>query len=244
MFSDPVSQFRSRPAVESGTLQLGSRTVPLLIVRNPRARRYLLRVRPDGSARVTIPRGGNPDEARSFLERHRGWLAQQIERLHSQPRLPVAWQLGSPILFRGEWVRLESDGLDGIRLGTENLKVPDVRGNLRPAIERHLRQLAARELPVRLAELAARHQSPVQRVVVRNQRSRWGSCSRRGTVSLNWRLIQTPDSVRDYILLHELAHLRQMNHSDRFWREVAAMCPTYQDAERWLKVHRRWLIGS
>jgi predicted metal-dependent hydrolase len=71
--------------------------------------------------------------------------------------------------------------------------------------------------------------------MVRNQRSRWGSCSPRGTISLNWRLIQAPPNVRDYIILHELCHLRQMNHSDRFWREVASVCPDYQRAELWLK---------
>jgi predicted metal-dependent hydrolase len=72
---------------------------------------------------------------------------------------------------------------------------------------------------------------------VRNQRSRWGSCSRRGTISLNWRLIQTPVSVRDYVILHELAHLKEMNHSKRFWREVARLCPDYKEAENWLKRH-------
>jgi len=81
----------------------------------------------------------------------------------------------------------------------------------------------------------------VKRVTVRGQRTRWGSCSRRGTISLNWRLIQTPEDVRDYIILHELAHLRQMNHSDRFWREVERLCPDYRSAERWLKQQRGWL---
>jgi predicted metal-dependent hydrolase len=74
-------------------------------------------------------------------------------------------------------------------------------------------------------------------VSVRNQRSRWGSCSARGTVSLNWRLVRTPDNVRDYIILHELAHLREMNHSDRFWARVAETCPGWREAERWLKRH-------
>jgi predicted metal-dependent hydrolase len=87
-------------------------------------------------------------------------------------------------------------------------------------------------------ELAKLHGIEVARVSVRNQRSRWGSCSRRGTISLNWRLIQTPAWVRDYIILHELAHRREMNHSDRFWREVERLCPDYLAAERWLKAQR------
>jgi predicted metal-dependent hydrolase len=91
-------------------------------------------------------------------------------------------------------------------------------------------------------ELAGLHHLPVQRVTVRNQRSRWGSCSRRGTISLNWRLVQTPCFVRDYLVLHELAHLKEMNHSKRFWGEVARLCPDYPEAERWLKQHSRLLM--
>jgi predicted metal-dependent hydrolase len=98
--------------------------------------------------------------------------------------------------------------------------------------------LAVPEISARARALAALHGLPVQRVTVRNQRSRWGSCSQRGTVSLNWRLIQVPASVRDYIILHELAHLREHNHSPRFWAVVAEFCADYRQAEAWLKVHR------
>ena len=70
---------------------------------------------------------------------------------------------------------------------------------------------------------------------VRSQRTRWGSCSAGGTVSLNWRLIQAPEAVRDYIIYHELMHLREMNHSSRFWDRVAGVCPGWREAERWLK---------
>jgi predicted metal-dependent hydrolase len=108
-------------------------------------------------------------------------------------------------------------------------------------VESHLWRLAARELPARVRELASRHQFEVRRIMVRNQRSRWGSCSRHGTVSLNWRLVQTPESVRDYIILHELAHLKHMNHSRRFWAEVKRLCPDFERAETWLKGHRELL---
>ena len=124
-----------------------------------------------------------------------------------------------------------------IRFGGEAVKVTDHGADLRPAIERHLWRLAAKELPPRVLEYTTLHQLPVRRISVRNQRSRWGSCSRRGTISLNWRLIQTPAFVRDYILIHEIMHLREMNHSSRFWREVERACPDYETAERWLKQH-------
>ena len=109
-----------------------------------------------------------------------------------------------------------------------------------------LRARAATELPARLLELARVHAyvgesegTPlrVTRVTVRNQRTRWGSCGRDGHICLNWRLLLMPDTVRDYVLLHELMHLRRLDHSRAFWALVAAACPTYQDARRWLREH-------
>jgi hypothetical protein len=150
------------------------------------------------------------------------------------------WVRGTEILFRGEKVRLEVSGTEGaneVRFGDQIIRINQLATNLRHVIEKHLWTLAARELPLRVAELAKEHQFAVRHVSVRNQRSRWGSCSRHGTISLNWRLVQTPAFVRDYIILHELAHLKEMNHSKRFWREVARLCPDFARAERWLKQH-------
>ncbi len=217
---------------------MGARQVPIDLIRNPRARRYVLRVRPDGSARVTIPRGGSYAEARQFAERSTQWLERQLQRLTAKPIRPKEWLIGTEILFRGELVKVEAGGNGEtglIRFSTEFLKVHDPATDLRPAIECHLWRLAAKELPPRVLEHAAAHQLQVRRVAVRNQRSRWGSCSRRGTISLNWRLIQAPAFVGDYIILHELMHLRQMNHSALFWREVEHAFPDYKAAEHWLK---------
>jgi len=101
--------------------------------------------------------------------------------------------------------------------------------------ERVLRQQARRELPARLLELAARDGLAVTRVSVRNQRSRWGSCGRDGHICLNWRLVLMPPSVRDYVLVHELMHLRRMDHSPAYWRLVADACPGYRAARDWLR---------
>jgi predicted metal-dependent hydrolase len=221
-------------------LSVNGRPLPMLLDRNPRARRYILRLRPDGSARVTIPRGGSIAEAQRFAERNIKWLEEQLQRLATRPSRPKEWTIGTEILFRGGTIKLESEinGQSGtIRLGDEVVRISNPGGDLRPAIERHLWKLATGELPRRVLELAAAHQLVVHRVTIRNQRSRWGSCSRRGTISLNWRLTQSPSFVQDYIILHELCHLRHMNHSSTFWREVQRVCPDFQTAERWLKQH-------
>jgi len=215
--------------------------VSLLFVQNHRARRYLLRLKSDGVARVTVPRRGSISTAREFVGKNIGWLERQIQRLEAQPKTVNEWRLGTEIHFRGEQVKIEVETVGQIRFGSELLRLRDLTVDLRPAIQKHLRKLAQKELPVRVMELASLHGIEVSRVSIRNQKSRWGSCSRRGTISLNWRLIQTPEFVRDYICLHELAHRKQMNHSDLFWRQVKRLCPDYLIAERWLKAHSKLL---
>jgi predicted metal-dependent hydrolase len=107
------------------------------------------------------------------------------------------------------------------------------------ASPRELLARAKRELPPRLLELAARHGLTVTRVSIRNQRWRWGSCSRSGHICLNWRLVTMPEEVRDYVLIHELMHLKRMDHSPKFWKLVAAACPAYQEARAWLRAASR-----
>jgi predicted metal-dependent hydrolase len=100
-----------------------------------------------------------------------------------------------------------------------------------------LRKRAWLELPPRLMELAALHGLTVSRVSIRNQRSRWGSCGRDGLICLNWRLVLMPSWVSDYILVHELMHLRRMDHSPAYWRLVAGACPEYRVARQWLRAY-------
>jgi predicted metal-dependent hydrolase len=100
-----------------------------------------------------------------------------------------------------------------------------------------LRERAREELPARLLEIAAGHGLTVTGVSVRNQRTRWGSCGRDGKITLNWRLVLMPPAVRDYVLIHELMHLRRLDHSPAYWKLVAAACPGYREARQWLRIH-------
>ena len=102
-----------------------------------------------------------------------------------------------------------------------------------------LRRTAAKALSARLMELAASVGRQVAGVSIRAQRTRWGSCSPSGRISLNWRLAQVPDAVRDYVMLHELTHLVHLNHSKRFWRELARVCPWHREARAWLRRNGR-----
>jgi len=117
----------------------------------------------------------------------------------------------------------------------QRARLPQV--SLRPEDGQALRERARAELPLRLHELAAAQGLAVARVSVRNQRTRWGSCSRDGHICLNWRLVLMPDWVRDYVMVHELMHLRRLDHSPAYWCLVAAACPEYRDARQWLRAH-------
>jgi predicted metal-dependent hydrolase len=106
-----------------------------------------------------------------------------------------------------------------------------------PTHRRELRARARRELPPALLALAAVHGLQVTRVSIRNQRTRWGSCGRDGHITLNWRLLLMPDWVRAYVLVHELMHLRRMDHSPAYWQLVATAFPRYREAREWLRAN-------
>ena len=171
-------------------------------VRHPTARRYVIRVRPDGSVRVTLPRWGSRRHAELFAEQHRPWIERQRAQALERAAQPPAYS---------------------------------------PDAIKELRRQAACELPAHLLRLAEHHGLHVSRISVRNQRSRWGSCSPSGHICLNWRLVLMPDTVRDYVLIHELMHLRRLDHSRHFWRLVAHACPDYQSARQWLRKNRHLL---
>ncbi len=212
-------------------------------VRVPRARRYILRVRPDGTLRVTVPRGGSRREAEHFVRQHEKWIARERGRVRVESA-PSNWQDGSALLLAGEPVRIavEARGNNwGVVYGDRSVLVRDL-ADVRSAIERDLRELASTVLLPRLTALAEEQGLQVGAVSIRNQRSRWGSCARNGNIALNFRLVQMPAHVRDYVLLHELMHIRQQNHSRRFWRLVEAACPGFREAERWLRTTGRTLF--
>ena len=167
-------------------------------IRHPRARRYVIRVRPDGSVRVTVPRWGSRRHAELFAEQQRPWIERQRVQVQTSSARRLAYT---------------------------------------PEAVTELRRQAARELPAQLLRLAGHFGLHVSRVSVRNQRSRWGSCGRDGKISLNWRLVLMPAEVRDYVLIHELMHLRRLDHSPAFWNLVAGACPGYREARQWLRVN-------
>ena len=228
----------ARPGITVVPLRAGAATVALKLMRHRRARRYVLRVTDAGDVVVTLPRWGSIGEARAFAEKHLAWIAAERLRRATGAALN-AWTPGSEIWLRGERCAIVRDG-DFISAGDIRVRAPE-GSDVKAALRRALRQQAGVELPERLLELARQCGLKVARVSVRDQRSRWGSCSSRGSIALNWRLLLMPIAVRDYVLWHELMHLRRADHSPAFWRLVEKVCPDYRAARAWLQTHGREL---
>ena len=210
----------------------------IVFERSDRARNYRLTLRRDGVAVATIPARGSEREARRFVEQHMDWLDRARDRQRKRPRAPEVWTIGTRVLWRGELTEIRIAAVGDrphVCLAADVFRVPRLEGDIRPTLEAHFARRAKVELPARTWELSAVTNVDVKLVTVRNQRSRWGSCSANGTISLNWRLVQTPEMVRDYIIYHELMHLREMNHSNRFWARVEEVCPGWREAEHWIK---------
>jgi len=171
----------------------------------------VIRITDEGAVRVTVPRRGSKREAAAFAAREHAWIEKQLRE-------------------RAERERREREPRTANHSSGTN-------GESRPSVgeQRELIARAKKELPPRLLALAAQHGLRVARVSIRNQRWRWGSCSRKGHICLNWRLVTMPENVLDYVLIHELMHLKRMDHSPRFWKLVAEACPGYQEARRWLR---------
>ncbi len=235
--------FSRHPPGPDAPFLIEGRAIRVEFVRHPRARHYILGVRDGGSLRVTIPRGGSRAEAERFVGERRAWIERQWRRQTREAAAQQPWTDGTAIALRGLETTLSVvPGGDHVvvAFADQTMKLPGVAAaDLQPYVERHLRRIAARELPGRLAALAAQHGFDVAGVSIRNQRTRWGACSPAGRITLNWRLVQFPPAVSDYVMLHELAHLRHLNHSRRFWREVARVCPWHEEARVWLRAHRR-----
>lgn len=213
--------------------------------KNPRARRYVARIDKRGVIVLTVPSRGTQRDALEFANLHAEWLrSQQAEMLDKISR-KKSLTIGDQVLFEGEWIPLsisKDRGRPILHCGRLHRYIADESSDHSQSLAEMLKLEAKAKFPDRVWELANYHRIDIERVTIRGQKTRWGSCSSTGTISLNWKLMQAPAWVRDYVFLHELMHRREMNHSHRFWALVAKTCPDYEDAEKWLNKNAQWMI--
>jgi predicted metal-dependent hydrolase len=227
-----------RPQTENDQFEIATESglIAVTLRRHPNARNYTLRLKSaTGAPVLTMPRRGSLREARQFLDRHAGWLLREMDKL-PKPRPIVD---GAMVPLRGAAHRIQHRH----RRGTVSVETVDgapalvVAGDpahLRRRVIDFLKRQARRDLEPRVRQHAATLGVTVKAIRFRDQTSRWGSCTISGHLSFSWRLIMAPSYVLDYLAAHEVAHLREMNHSRRFWRLCEALCPQTRQARAWL----------
>jgi predicted metal-dependent hydrolase len=219
-------------------LKIEGRAVEVSVKLNPRARRLIVKVHPaSGEVSVIAPSKRSLERALEFARGQTDWIARQLAHVPSR----VALVPGAHIPFRGK---------DHVIARGEELRIPvwvdedeaviRIGGRVEHAPRRlldFLKRQAKRELETRAISFAAQLGTKPTRITVRDTASRWGSCSSTRSLSFSWRLILAPPTVLDYVVAHEVAHLRQMNHGPAFWRLVRDLVGDVKRPQAWLRQH-------
>lgn len=205
-------------------------------VERNRVKHLRLVVNRDASVRLVLPQRASLKLGLEFFHARQPWLEAKRQQLLSQQQQAELFSGLDTVLFHGESYNVVFGAAkDRIDHAQRQLHVRGVASDASRI--RVWRNQAAQDLRWRLESEAERLVVAVNKVSIRDQKSRWGSCSGRGNISLNWRVALMPEEVGNYIIAHEFGHLKQMNHSALFWAEVERLCPNYRDAERWIKQH-------
>jgi predicted metal-dependent hydrolase len=233
-----IRQFRSPGAPGFIDIAHDGVTYRVVVTRSSRARRITLRIRAGTSEPIlTLPARGNLMVAADFAARHAGWLATRLARLPAQ----IPFRAGKTLPIRGiDHHIIETGALRGLvrakRIGEVRiLEVPGSPEHISRRVTEFLKREARRDLDLAVARHLAAARVEARRISIKDTKSRWGSCSANGTLSFCWRLILAPPFVLDYLAAHEVAHLRELNHSHKFWRLTRVLCPRTDDAEAWMK---------
>ena len=217
-------------------LKIDGRAVELNVRLNTRARRLIVKVHPaTGEVMVIAPSRRALDRAVEFARSEAAWIARQLAQVPSR----VALMPGARIPFRGQ-EHLIARSESGPVMCDEDEPVIHVSGRLEHAPRRildFLKKQAKKELETLAFEYGARIGTKPRRITVRDTASRWGSCSSTRSLSFSWRLIMAPPFVLDYVVAHEVAHLKEMNHGPAFWRIVRELVGDVRKPQAWLRQH-------
>jgi hypothetical protein len=230
----------SRNWREPPTVKLGDRDVPITIRRLAQARRMTLRLARDGSVRLSIPTWARSADALSFVRSRADWLAGQLATLPQ----PTPIQPGVTLLYRGTALTVDWEESAPRRAvcGPGWLRIGGPAASLEPRLRRWLEGEARRLLADDLAHYAAAAGVIAPPLMLSNAQRRWGSCSAKGVVRVNWRLVMAPDHVRRSVVAHEVAHLLHFDHSPSFHAALAQLFEGDIDAANlWLKREGRGL---
>jgi predicted metal-dependent hydrolase len=221
------------------SVAIAGQDVPVAVRRNARARRLILRLDPaSGSPVLTLPARTPLAHGDAFLRKNASWLQARLERAPGQ----IPFAEGAVFPLRGGPCRIVHRGGRGlVRLedsdGGLTLSVPGDAAHLPRRVHDWLKREARCDFEAAVARVAGALGKSATAVRIGDPRSRWGSCSRSGTLTFSWRLILAPPHVLHYLAAHEVAHLAEMNHGPRFWALVAQLDPDHGHARAWLKAN-------
>lgn len=226
--------------------------LPIHIRRHKTSRRIIIRYRPvEHSIALTLPNYVSHRQGLSFIEERRNWIISRINEMSGR----VAFADGSVLPVAGVEHRISHVGGRGLVRAASGdplapstkargiLYVPGEAEFVARRVREWLRQRAMEEIRAAVERKTPQLEKKPRKITLRDTSSRWGSCSTRGDLSFSWRLVLAPPAVLDYLVCHELAHLKYMNHSKQFWAQVAALCPDYEAHERWLNAHGQTLYA-
>jgi predicted metal-dependent hydrolase len=215
------------------------RDIPYTIRRSTRARRVRVNVHAHTGVEVVLPVRASERAAAAAVQELRPWIERRLREAHAT--LARIAERGATLPYLGESLALVAQpGRTRVHRRGEALLVP--AGDPRPALERFYRRAARAEIGARLDCATALAGTPYNGLSIRAQRSRWASCSAKGGMSFNWRLLMAPESVLDYVVWHEVCHLEVLDHSPRFWALVERRWPRWREDRDWLRRHGATLV--
>ena len=217
--------------------------MPFLIRKNPRARRVWIKMEDHSGLVVVLPSWASASRAPEFIKRHKDWILQRLnERDERLAQAAPPWGTSRTIVYRGRPLSLRvrncACSAPKVEWHRDHLLVhlPKEDGApLAEILEASFRERAREVFLRRVQSLADLLALRPKRIEIRDQRTRWGACTGRGTLTFNWRLILAPPAVLDYVVIHEICHLKHPNHGWRFWDLVASACPQYEAHRTWLR---------
>jgi predicted metal-dependent hydrolase len=220
------------------------------MIRSTRTRRISISAKPFQPLRVTLPVFESFSRAERFLEEKEKWIHKTLDRIRQLEDQYTVFNEDTHFHTHEHELKVERMDGDIPKVSLKDKKIlvqlpvksdiqsPEIQDMIRWGIQAAWRKEARKYLPVRLNELSRKHQLSYNRVIIKNNRTRWGSCSQKNNINLSLHLMRLPDHLIDYILLHELAHTLHKNHGRRFWKNMEKICPNAKSLDKEMRGYR------
>ena len=237
-------------------LKFGDNLIKCEFHKSNRAKNVRITVK-DQRVRVTVPKRVSLEHAESLLENHKDWVLKSLEKqkLKAQIERPETYSSGEKFPYRGRYYPLVLEYTSGpeyyaafkgrrlIAYIPDNLGAEQQNLFVKELLKKWYIEQAEKILPEQVAYYSKLLTLPYKKLKIKDQKSRWGSCSDKGTININWRIIMAPNQVSAYVIIHELTHLRHMDHSRNFWLTVENYLPDYRKWKKWLSVNGKILMS-